>query len=289
MRDLCAKALEQGIETEYVRELIGRLGLVPPPHDAGVSVFDLEDWPYPIKIITLGGFEVLKNDKPLPDGGKVQKKPLEMLRAVIALGGTNVPAEHLADVLWPEAEGDLAHKSFEMTLSRLRRLLGGENFVRYRAGHLSIDPDTCWVDSLVLERMIGKIEKSPADQVIRFCEKAVGLYGGAFLPSDTTVPWTAHRREMLKNGMLRAITAAGRYSEQAGLWERAVEYYTKGLATDDLAEEFYQRLMVCYGKLGNHAGAVKAYDRCRRLLREHLGIGPSLETEAIHSSMFRKR
>jgi LuxR family maltose regulon positive regulatory protein len=286
MQFLCAKALGEGIEREFVKGLIGKLGLTPP-QSPGLDG-SIEDWPYPVGIVTLGRFEVLSDGNPIAVAGKTQKKPLEMLKAIISFGGTNVSGDRLSDALWPDADGDLAHKSFEMTLSRLRKLLGGEGFVKYRAGRLSLDLFRCRVDSLVLEHLIREIRISPDDRIVVLCEKAIKLYEGPFLSSDADMPWTAHRREMLKNGLLRAIIAAGRHYENAGQWERAVEYYLKGLDIDNLAEEFYQRLMVCYGRLGNNADIVRTYHRCRSYLCDNLGIEPSSETEAIFSSLLQK-
>jgi DNA-binding SARP family transcriptional activator len=54
---------------------------------------------------------------------------------------------------------------------------------------------------------------------------------------------------------------------------------------DDLAEDFYQRLIFCHGRLRQTAEAVRVYDRCRRTLAAVLGIPPSAETEAIRKSI----
>ena len=230
MQFLCAKALETGMELAYVKELIGRLGLAPPPRPGldGPDEFSLESWPYPVEIHTLGRFEVKSNGNRIAVAGKTQKKPLEMIKAIIAFGGVNVPADRVTDALWPEADGDLAQKSFEMTLSRLRRLLGDESLIKYRAGQLSLDLNRCLVDSLALERLIGEIRTSSDGKLVRLCEKAISLYRGSFLSSDTNLPWSAHRREMLKNGLLRAIITAGRELEQRRQWQSAADYYGKG-------------------------------------------------------------
>lgn len=219
--------------------------------------------------------------------GKVRKKPLEMLKAVIAFGGTNVPAEEVMDALWPDTEGDLARKSFEVTLSRLRQLFAPGNPIRYSSGQLSIDPLTCRIDSMLLEDVLGRIRAAGPREAAVLCEAAIGLYKGPFLPSDTGAAFTAHRREMLKNGFLRAIVAAGRSLEETGQWEKAVEYYMKGMETDQLAETFYQRLMVCHHRLGSNAEAVKTYRRCRAVLGENLGVKPSDQTEELYASMLQ--
>jgi len=193
--------------------------------------------------------------------------------------------ENLTDLLWPDAAGDLAHKSFEMTLSRLRRLLGEESLIKYRAGQLSLDPRSCWVDSFAMESIFERIRTSAADKVVHLCEKAVSLYKGPFLPSDVNAAWVVSRREAMQDNLLRAIITVGRHYEGTGQWEKAAEYYRRGLNVDNLAEELYRRLMVCFQKLGNKAEAVKTYNRCRKLFEDQLGIEPSSETETLYFSI----
>lgn len=134
----CRKALESGIETGYAKDLIGRFGLIPETSVVG--------WPYPIMIHSKGKFEILKNGKPIEFSGKIQKKPIEMLKTIIELGGREIPEEKLCDILWPDSEGDLAHQSFASTLKRLRCLLGKQETILLRAGMISMNPRYCWID-----------------------------------------------------------------------------------------------------------------------------------------------
>jgi len=290
MRHIFATALEEGLEPDYVKGVIRKLGLTPPQSpDCDASACCLEEWPYRIKIYTLGRFEIIRDDEPLHFSGKEQKKPLEMLKSLIARGGRDVPEERLTDALWPDADGDQAHKSFETTLGRLRRLLGGDAFIHYRARQLSLNPLYCWVDSLALEQLLEKIREAPADQSALLREKALGLHKGPYLPTDAGQSWAISFRETLKNGLLRIILTAGRHCEQAGDRERAAEYYAKGIQTDSLAEEFYRRLMICQRQLGNNADAVKTYNRCRSLLQAELGIEPSPETTAVYTAIVHQQ
>lgn len=116
----------------------------------------------------------------------------------------------------------------------------------------------------------------------------IALYKGLFLPSDTDAAWTVSRREMLKNRMLGAIATAGRHEEKAGRWEGAAGYYLRGLEVDALAESFYQRLLVCYGKLGRLADAAQVYNRCCMQLQRRLGVKPSAETKSLYTATLRK-
>ena len=90
MSRLCALALEHGIETEYVIRLIKKRGLVAPSPEA-------VDWPWPVKVYTLGRFSVLIDGKPLQSSGKAQRKPLELLMALVAFGGRDVIAAYLVE------------------------------------------------------------------------------------------------------------------------------------------------------------------------------------------------
>ncbi|MEK6771629.1 MAG: hypothetical protein AABY62_08335, partial [Pseudomonadota bacterium] len=90
MTALYVKALEQDVETAYVRDCIRRSWLTPaaiPSH--------LDTWPYPVKLHTLGRFTVTLDDKPLPRSPSHQK-PLALLQALVALGGREVDEDKLA-------------------------------------------------------------------------------------------------------------------------------------------------------------------------------------------------
>ncbi|MBP2676213.1 MAG: malT, partial [Deltaproteobacteria bacterium] len=112
---VAAKALEEEIEVDYVRDLIRQHRIVPDPANP-----HLEQWPWPVKIYTLGRFGFLVDDRPVEFGRKVQQRPLSLLKALVALGGREVPEPRLAELLWPESDGDMAHHSFIVALSRLR-------------------------------------------------------------------------------------------------------------------------------------------------------------------------
>jgi len=88
-------------------------------------------------------------------------------------------------------------------------------------------------------------------------------------------------RERLRAKVIRGIATLGGYWEACGEWETAAACYEKGLEVDDLAEEFYQHLMLCYQKLGRRAKALAVYQRCRTVLQAGLGLEPSADTKAL--------
>lgn len=295
---LYVKALEAGIEVEHVQETIRKQKLIlekAPLH--------LDNWPWPLKIYTLGRFGLVKDNQPLHFTGKIQKKPLEMLKALIALGGRDVKEEQLSDLLWPEADGDSAHSAIKMTLSRLRKLTGFEDAIKFQEGRLVIDPRCCWVDAWAFERLCGQIDngfkdimkikhkdisgdekRAGMEDLMRLTDKAIGIYKGHFLPADAEYSWAISCHERLKSKFLRLVIRSGEYLKQAEQWEKAVEHYQRALEVDNLAEEFYRHLMVCYKVLGRQAEAEKLYRCCCKTLSSVLGIEPSSEIRSIYQS-----
>ena len=92
-------------------------------------------------------------------------------------------------------------------------------------------------------------------------------------------------RERLHRRFLRAVARLARHWEDAGEWPDAIEWYERGLAVDELTEDFYRRQMHCYQRLGRQAEAVVVYQRCRRTLETLLGVAPSAETEALRKAL----
>lgn len=285
MRFLFATALEERIEPEYVREQIGVLALSPPVSEGRLSAVQLGEWPYPVRIYTLGRFNIFRGDEPLHFSGKEQKKPLELLKALIARGGQDVLRERLTDMLWPDADGDLALKSLETTLGRLRRLLGRDDVILSHSRHLSLNPLVCWVDSLALEQLTDSMRDAGDARLLPLGTRGLTLYRGGFLPADSVFSWVVACRETLRNRLLRVILMMGRAHEQAAAWESAADCYVRGIEIDPLAEELYRRLMICQRNLGNHSDVARTYNRCNSLLRSELGIDPSPETYAVYTAI----
>jgi DNA-binding SARP family transcriptional activator len=284
MTELCLKALEAGIEVGYVQELIRKHNLVPdsPP-------LHIDNWPWAMKIYTMGRFSLVIDGKPLRFTAKAQKKPLEMLRALIAFGGREVSEFQLSDALWPETDTDTAHRSFATTLHRLRQLLGNEKIVQLKEGRVTLDNRYCWVDTWAYERILGKVEelwnRTRADEHIKqieeLTEKVTTMYKGDFLLGEEQ-PWPISLRERLKSKNIRYISRLGNYWEQSGECERALEWYMRALEADTLVEEFYQKIMTCYQRLGRKSEAIAVYNRCQKTLSSVFGIEPSPDTQRIY-------
>lgn len=210
MSRLCAQALENDIEVEYAQMLIRTYKLAPPEGHC------TESWPYTVKIHTLGRFALEVDGKLVSFSGKMQKKPIELLKALIAFGGVDVPESLLSDTLWPDADGDAAHQSFKFTLHSLRKLLGNADALNLCGGRISIDQRLCWVDVLSLNALLEQArvadierinhpsakEASGREEYARLHEKAVQQHKGDFLPGDDST-WAIAARKQIRDKLAR--------------------------------------------------------------------------------------
>ncbi|MEP6873897.1 MAG: BTAD domain-containing putative transcriptional regulator [Burkholderiales bacterium] len=276
-------ALRAGIEADAARSLIERFAIAAPSPDA-------EAWPWPVRICTLGRFELVLGGVPLRSQRKLQKKPLDMLKYVIAQGGREVSAVALETALWPDAEGGAAAEAFEVTLRRLRKLLGDDDAIELKNGKLALNPGTCWLDTWAFERAQGRAEAmlgdaaKPADDAAFgvLAERVLSLYRGHFLAADDEAPWSLACRERLASKFLRHVVAVGQRWQERGDEARAEMAYRQALELDPLAESLYRRLMSLQLQQGRRAESLETYRRCRQMLSVVLGLAPSADTEVVH-------
>ncbi len=199
-RKMLGVALERGIRTESVLKIIEHFKYrAPDPL--------LERWPWPVKVRTLGRFEIEVDGQPLRYGRKTPKRLLALLQYVIANGGRDVSEIKIADVLWPDADGDEAHRRFALSLHRLRHLLGHSEAIRYSAGKVSLDAEHVWVDALCLSQAYEQNDRG------RFNSIALSVCRGEFLEAEPEEAWMLSARAKLRKLSGEAIRGVANASE----------------------------------------------------------------------------
>jgi TolB-like protein len=245
----------------------------------------------PVAIYTLGRFQVRLAGAPLRFETRAHRKPLELLKVLIALGGEQVAEELLCDALWPDTEGDLAHSTLGSTLHRLRRLVGSESLL-LRDRRLTLSTERCWVDaSAFVEALEHASQAAGADDdgAWGHLEQALALYRGPFLQGESGAPEILATRERLHGLFLRHLRDWGTHFAAAAQPGRAALLYQRGLEVDPLAEELYRALMRLYLAQGQLAEGIAVYRRCRELLQSGAGIAPAPETERLYEACLAGR
>ena len=267
-------ALEEGIEVNLVQDLI-RTFRLKPPKDAP------DRWPWPVRIVTLGRFEILVSGEPIEFSRKLPRKTLLLLKAIVAHGGRDVPEQTLCDALWGDEEGDAARNALSITVLRLRKLLGSNESVIYQGGNLSLNSEMCWVDAWIFASGYA----NPGFN----SQNVLALYGGAFLPEDEGEPWSVAPRERLRGKFIDALSRYGTTLEAEGDLLGAVQCYMRGIDADSIVESFHQGLMRCYERLDKRTQALSVYRRLKHTLSVVLGVPPSNTTQRLFQDMLQRQ
>lgn len=205
-----------------------------------------------------------------------------------------VTRDELAEVLW----GDDLPRSWETSLRgvalRLRGLLGSAGLVpaealtsAYRCWQLHLPPTTV-VDVETVATDLVRAEKAVADsrpsEAGALAREAAAVAGRGFLP-ETTGAWVEHRQAELRELFLRALEVESDAAAAAADWPSALRAAEEAVSVEPFRESAHLRLMQAHAGAGNRGEALRAYERCRRVLADQLGVNPSPATEAAYVAL----
>ena len=276
---LCLLAIENNIYSEFAVCLLNknRLFNKPTPY--------LEKWPWPVRIYCFGSLTVEIDGNSVEKTGKSQKKILDLLATIIAFGGCNVNNNKLEEVLWPDAEGDLARKSLETALYRLRKLIGKEAVI-VNSGLVSLNEKYCWLDLWEFEATVGKLKDHLLENnkqpylVIKLTNRLLMLYQDTFL-KDFNSSQVIMQQKRLLNKLCRLLETVTCFHESRGENERTCELLEKKVELRPLLETSYLQLMQHYIKLGQPDHAVHIFQNCQKIIQEGHGLCLSNKIQSL--------
>jgi predicted ATPase/DNA-binding SARP family transcriptional activator len=269
------------VRFERVAGPASALGAARPPMRAGPSVRPSG----PLRVRALGGATVEVGGTALTAADWGYAKPRELLFLLIT--SPPLTREQLRAALWPELSGKQLGNALHTALRELRRALGAQDWVRYAAGHYSVNRDRvvdCDVDTF--ESSLAAAGRArPASAGLPDLRRAVAAYGGDFLAGMTAGEWASARRDELRRRFETALLAAGRLHVAAGRHQAAVTAFRRAIEHEPLNESAHRELMSCWAALGETARAVRHYADLTALLNDRVGVPPAAETTALYERL----
>lgn len=262
---LAAAALQRGIETTHATNFIREYDLPPPSPD-------VEAWPWPVRIRALGALAIEVDGAPLVFAARVPRKPLALLRLLLAGDPDGVRDTVMMDTLWPDDDGDAARDAYRVALHRLRRLLGHADAIRSIDGRIVIDTRVCHVDVFALR---ARLDRGDLDTALR-------VYHGALLADDGEAAWLLGPRQRLEDRIVRATLDAATRREADGDVDGARDLCVRAFEGAPGASRLAEVLM----RLQLETGAVNdALDTHRRHL-DALGSGAGIRTSDVLRQLY---
>lgn len=278
VESLCLVAIEHDIEKAFAIRLLRRYRL--PVHPPSY----LAQWPWPVRIHSFGTLIVAAEGRPIEHCCKSQKKILELLESLVLLGGRHIQCDQLAEMLWPDADGDLARHALETSLHRLRKLIGKEAIL-LNAGLVSLNENYCWLDLWAFEATIVTLEQAlqrnePSPVIVKLTDRLLALYQDTFLKNTSTGPVILKQAQLL-NKLCQALDQSIDYHERQGEIKQVCALLHKALEFRPLIEGNYRRLMIHYRNLGQPDRALQIYHQCHQILHQGFNLQLSNETRLL--------
>jgi DNA-binding SARP family transcriptional activator len=217
--------------------------------------------------------------------GLTLRKTEALIAFLAASAARNQPREVLATLLWSESPQASALQSLRQARLTLARNLTahGLAFVQFSRREITLDDSALEIDVADFARL-----QAAGDQDA--LARAVELYRGEFLAgieidSEAFNEWLQQTRAWYRQQVEAALARLLTLQEQAGAQESAIRTARRILALDPLREDMHRWLMRAFAASGQRTSALAAYDACRAMLREQLGVSPEPETEMLHKAI----
>ena len=145
-----------------------------------------------------------REGEPLQLATTAQRRPIELLQALIATGGRDASADELADAMWPDAEGPEAKRCLDTTLHRLRKLLAVKGAVVMGQSRLCLDRRLIWLDTWAFERALAEttcLASQQTEQLQQTANRILALYRGSlsYRPHTTVGSASAERSSAMSS------------------------------------------------------------------------------------------
>lgn len=205
-----------------------------------------------------------------------------------------VPKEELAEALWPKELPASWQAALRGVVTKVRSALtgaglDGANAIRSAFGcyQLALAPDAI-VD---LDAAAGAVEAAEAAlsqgnarRARALAESAAAITSQPFLAGEEG-PFPDRIRRQLAALHLRGLEVLGRADLAVEDVGAAVGAAEAALGVEPFRESAHRLLMSAYAAAGSRGEALRAYERCRLLLAEELGVRPSAETEEAYRAL----
>ncbi|MES2177524.1 MAG: BTAD domain-containing putative transcriptional regulator [Gemmatimonadota bacterium] len=290
MRGLLRRAQEHPDEGPYARSLSA---LIDPSSSSAASTSGADTVATAaLYIQTLGPFRVWRKGQEIERSAWGREKALHLLQLLVCRRERPLHREEILEALWKDGVSSTATTGLRVALSALRNALEPEREAGVDSPFVKRDGDTIRlglelgvrVDADEFSRLLKAARAQEAlnvDESIARYESALALYRGEFLGDNRYAEWAESERRERRREFIVAAERLTALLITAGEFERAIRWAETMLQHDPLWEPAYTVLMEAFWRQGNRALAVRTFNRCRKRLKDALGVAPSSSTIAL--------
>ncbi|HWK50952.1 MAG TPA: BTAD domain-containing putative transcriptional regulator [Steroidobacter sp.] len=225
-------------------------------------------------------------------GGEVRiasRKGRALLAYLALRPGESHSRDRLANLLWEDADEELARTSLRQALTALRKALPTA-----AQAALFADTDSVGVNAGLLQSDIAAFRDALLAGTRTALQDAISHYRGDLLDgfdarSTAFDEWLSSERSALRKQMSDALQRLTALCMAADDNDGALTACTRLVSLEPLNEAVHRRIMELQAKRNSYAEALRQYRVCRDVLRRELDVSPEAATEQLYRELMRKR
>jgi DNA-binding SARP family transcriptional activator len=239
--------------------------------------------PVPLRIHTLGRFEVWQGARRIEDRVWARRKAGVLFRMLIISPRRTRTQEQIAEALWPDKPMSGAQPLLHQATSALRRALEPDLPRGFPSRYVEVEddcialrlPQGSWVEHEVLTKLVRQ----------GAYDDALELYQGRLFPKDPYADWAVWDRERLAQRYLQALLGAAENALADNRPDDALMLARKALKLEPWQEQAARVGMEACLAMGDRAGALRLYRKLAQRLQEDLSIEPGEALRAFYGQV----
>lgn len=241
------------------------------------------------------GIPAVVGDHGAVAGAQLGARRAHIVLAALALSpGATVSSERLAGLIWGEDAPPTWPTALRGVVRGLRLALepvggGAQQVIVTEAGGYrlaaGVEVDVALAGRAV-ERAAELLRGGRFGAALDLAGPVCRLAGAQLLAGEDG-PWLGPHRDLVDSLARQALDLVADAAGRAGDHPAAIDAARRRLAADPLDEHAHRGLIRALDRGGDRAGVVRAYEQCRSVLAEQLGIDPSAETVRTYLAALR--
>lgn len=236
-----------------------------------------------LQISVFGPLTIRRGDTELSANDLGGPKPRQVLEILLLSFGSAVSKTRIMDLLWGGNHPAVALPTLESYVSVLRRHLqpgtGRTGPLRTVTGGYTIDRSLVDLDLDRFESLTNRAQQAAPPAALALLTEALELASQPLLGDELLPAWAEEERALHATRVSLARVLAAESALAVGETGKAIAWGRVATAEDPLNERAWTALILGLERNGESTEALRAFDRCRRIMDKELGCapGPSLK------------
>ncbi len=236
--------------------------------------------------------KVIIDDREVADAAWKTVKAKKLFFYLLLHKAEKVSQDTLIDALWQNASYKSGSDSLRKALQHVRTIFRSNiadkgDILMSGKGSYQISPRiSIKLDTEKFQALVKKAKelREQNNEYEDYLKEAISLYKNGFA-MDWYDSWVEEMRRFYQSMYEDCLIMMGDLSLSEKRYKEATIWYKKLVSLNFYNEEYHQKLMEAYSKIGRYKEIAKDFEQLRKALKKELGVEPQRETVTLYKSL----